>query len=288
MSAIATATAATTAPTADRKVGNQAKFAFIYEAGADPEISDAAYRVASLTALKKAGSKGFFKATRKEMAKLCAISLRKVDRAVSELARMNYWDVESSTGGANTIRLITPAERKELWDDAKRQWLDDEDRRIFAEKQAERERLEAEKAAHDEFIKTVNDAIREHVPSLRFDRPVKLDRGAVDQTIEAWWNIHQEHGIRADMFVRIVQSWTADDIPTLPKDDPQPTAGDTFWGSAAASDPDPDPVSRPSAGNRETDQIWQGGSTPVARGVHTGGNTPRHSRSADQRKRPFP
>lgn len=115
--------------------GNQQKFAWIYELMSDTSLSAAAKTVGVGTALKMAGRKGYFKATRKAISSLCGMSLSTINRAFVELAAQYYWGIEYKIGGANVYTLIMPERRLELWlaseskyDRQVRKWLFEEER----------------------------------------------------------------------------------------------------------------------------------------------------------------
>jgi len=101
----------------DTRDGNKNKFAWVYDVYADPAVSLKAKVVGPACALKLAGRKGFFKATRKAIANLCGTSQATVRRALDDLAAQNYLTVEKGegAGAANTYRLILPAQRYEKW-----------------------------------------------------------------------------------------------------------------------------------------------------------------------------
>jgi hypothetical protein len=96
--------------------GNKQKFAWIYAMAADTKLSDSAKLVGTMSALKLAGRKGHLKATHKALANLCGMSHRTVQRAVAELDRENYWNIDARSGGANEYFIIHPDERVEEWD----------------------------------------------------------------------------------------------------------------------------------------------------------------------------
>jgi DNA-binding transcriptional ArsR family regulator len=196
--------------------GNQQKFAWIYDLGANTSLSAPAKTVATLTALKLAGHKGYFKATHKAIANLCGMTHRTVRRAIDELADQNYWDIGSTDrgGGANFYRIIPPEDRLELWLDVEkefvedwldaqreykrlcerwlnaeyaeyRKWLDAEKRFVTewlnAEKRFIQEWLDAEKYARREYRGRVFDAV--------YDRCANLNHA--DAVAEAAWLTHQ-------------------------------------------------------------------------------------------------
>jgi hypothetical protein len=151
--------------------GNQQKFAWIYDLGANKELSATAKTVATLAALKMAGQKGHFKASHKAIADLCGMSHRTARRAVDELFDRWYWEVESGAGGANTYTIIPPDERLEMWLDEERDWENEcrkweqaKDRWEFDVKkwlkaEATHFWLEAEAAERDNYITTIFDAL---------------------------------------------------------------------------------------------------------------------------------
>ena len=67
------------------------------------------------------GSNGSFKATQKELAKICGASAAAVRREIKELADENYWAAEN-LAGANRYTIIPQNERQQMWSDAERDW----------------------------------------------------------------------------------------------------------------------------------------------------------------------
>ncbi len=109
----------------DNPNGQRDKFAWIYAVLADSEVSHSAARMAVAAAFKKAGRKGFLKASRKELGQLSGQTARNAQRGINELAEKNYWAIESSTGGASTYTLIPPDARLQIWLDAERKYKRD-------------------------------------------------------------------------------------------------------------------------------------------------------------------
>jgi putative sterol carrier protein len=153
--------------------GNQQKFAWIYALGADKTLSAPAKTVATLTALKLAGHKGYFKATHKHIAALCGMTYITVRRAADELYREKYWDIDAASGGTNTYFIIPPADRIEDWLDAERdhrqlcqKWLSAENQFVqkwlSAEKQFVQKWLDAEKEFVAEWLLAELDACDEY------------------------------------------------------------------------------------------------------------------------------
>jgi hypothetical protein len=198
--------------------GNQQKFAWIYDLGADKELSAPAKTVATLTALKLAGHKGYFKATHKAIANLCGMTYRTVRRAVDELAYQNYWDIQTLAGGANICTIIPPAERIELWLDEEddyrqryRRWLDAKkqfvQKWLDAENQCVTEWLLAEWDACDEYQRKVFDAVMDRCENS--DYAWKVAKGA--------WATHQVGKLPlADALAAVA----AKPQETFPKPDP--------------------------------------------------------------------
>jgi hypothetical protein len=110
------------AEAADTRDGNKNKFAWLYDVYADPAVSLKAKVVGPACALKLAGRKGFFKATRKAIANLCGTSHATVRRALDDLTAQKYLTVEKGEGAsaANTYHLILPAQRLAQWLDAEK------------------------------------------------------------------------------------------------------------------------------------------------------------------------
>lgn len=126
--------------------GNQQKFAWLYALLGDTEISATAKTVGIGTALKLAGRKGYFKATRKAIANLCGLSLSTVNRAFVELAGNNYWGIDYKTGGANIYTLIMPDRRLEMWLASESEYQRQCRKWLWAEDEAIRSWLDAERA----------------------------------------------------------------------------------------------------------------------------------------------
>ncbi|MGV0991100.1 MAG: hypothetical protein ACOYB7_02495 [Mycobacterium sp.] len=102
-------------PASATRQGNKDKFAWLYAMMADPTVSIAAKVVGAGCAMKMAGSKGHFKATRKAVANLCGISQATVRRGLADLIDKRFLDVDLVEGAANTYHLIFPAQRCQEW-----------------------------------------------------------------------------------------------------------------------------------------------------------------------------
>jgi hypothetical protein len=180
--------------------GNKQKFAWIYAMAADTKLSDSAKLVGTMSALKLAGRKGYFKATHKALANLCGMTYRTVRRAVDELSRENYWSIDATSGGANEYFIIHPDERVDAWYQAiadyrrayqawvnaesnyKRscgKWLDAE--REFEQRRYAQKWLDAESDAKTAYTIEVFSAC--------LDRGASYERGM--DIAEAAWTDHQ-------------------------------------------------------------------------------------------------
>lgn len=128
------ATTAAAAP--DTRDGNKDKFAWFYAMMADPTVSIKAKAIGAACIVKWAGRKGYFKATHKAIAQLCATSQTTVRRALADLIDLRYLTVElgQRSGAANTYTLKLPAQRYEEWLKAEDEYRRVIERWLYTEK----------------------------------------------------------------------------------------------------------------------------------------------------------
>ena len=182
------------APKPDRRAVKLSQFEWSRAASADACLSQSTKHLAARTVIDKFTTKGVARATQKELAKICGMSISALRRAIKELVDGYYLEVEQ-LGGANRYTMTPPAERIELWnvarhhwedqchrwDGAKRTWERSIERWLTAE--AQYRWLEAEKRAKEEFTMPIFDAAKKRADEAGIVDPYGL---AAELAEEGW------------------------------------------------------------------------------------------------------
>jgi hypothetical protein len=174
--------------------GYRAKAAWFDDLADAPSLSTRAKWVGTRAAWKKAGHKGHFRATIKEIAKLCGVSIATAERAAAELTARHYWAAENKPG-ANIYTLVAPDDRQQ-WERRVTQWLENEARHNW---------LEAEFWARHKFTSAVGAAIL-----ARGGDPARA-RGCADHL----WAQHQSGRGSLDAAIQHVTDLPPDEFEAL-------------------------------------------------------------------------
>lgn len=130
------------------RVGQQEKFKWIKAVGADKSLNASTRIIAVMTAFYYAGTNGHFRVTRQAISKISGESISTIKRAITELVKQNYLDVEYKSARANHYIIIPIRERLEMWNAAEADWSENCHKWQFAKNKWEsdcQKWLEAEK-----------------------------------------------------------------------------------------------------------------------------------------------
>jgi DNA-binding MarR family transcriptional regulator len=203
------------------RLSHRHKFDWVRDIAADTTLRDSTKLLAALAAIDKLGANGHFRATRKELGRLCGMHPNTVSRAIAQLERANYWDVEPGRGDTNTYTPILRDDRREMWFDAQSdhrklcgEWLNAEKQFIWkctrewldAEKRFIGEWLDAEKRFIGEWLFAERDA-RDKYQGPIFN--AVLDRGGSHEVAwrvaEVAWEAHQQDGMTLEAALNQVE-----------------------------------------------------------------------------------